>query len=1165
MFEFHISRQARDRYQFDQSLFTLQGNAIFANFHASRLFAQKMNQLRDLVHFPEQTIRAGQLNAMGLIDEIFHHVLLQYQREKNQQVMSQALDFISSQVGAADLERVLLQFTQEFPPTAVYRREISAADYLADSTEGVANRTLVLQEILMLWLENKNPAFEPYRELFSDDRLSVETAYPRVMLELYKFLDTQPRFGPDSLNLIDMLRTPALREPGSLTAQLEFIRSHWSEELGRYLYRLLTSLDLVKEEEKPSFGGPGPVQIPLFDRASMAAAAGARESEIEVENFSLDREWMPNLVLIAKNSFVWLDQLSKKYQRPIQRLDQIPDEELDQLARWGFTGLWLIGLWERSAASARIKQLCGNPEAIASAYSLAGYSIAWDLGGEEAYRNLRDRAWQRGIRLASDMVPNHMGIDSRWVIDHPDWFISLDYSPYPAYTFNGPDLSPDPRVSINIEDHYFERSDASVVFKLYDHSTGQNRFIYHGNDGTTMPWNDTAQLNYMNPAVREAVIQTILEVARRFPIIRFDAAMTLAKRHYQRLWYPEPGTGGAIPSRAEHGLTKEQFDAAMPIEFWREVVDRVAVEAPDTLLLAEAFWLMESYFVRTLGMHRVYNSAFMNLLRNEDNAKYRTIMKNTLEFDPEILKRYVNFMNNPDEKTAVDQFGKGDKYFGICTLLVTLPGLPMFGHGQIEGFSEKYGMEFRRAYWDESVDPYLVQRHEREIFELSHHRYLFAGVEHFLLYDFFANDGHVIEDVYALSNGAGSERALVIFHNRYADAAGWVRTSVGYSIKTGNGEQRAIIQRSLADGLGLQAVPNSYLLFRDATTHLEYIRPCSEILQKGLYIELHAYETHVFMDFHQVTDDAWQSYRQLNQYLGGRGVPSIEEALRELVIQPVQEPFRQIANVGYWQFLKEHLVAEAAGKLQPDALEEAGIKIDHLVQGIRYMHPEIAENLAISAGVQRALKSVLELPVCSERYPFPSSKVYPKALDYLLNGFTDHPERWQTWFTWAYLSNLSGLLPALGGKEQVISWLDEWQFGRVIGDALRSAGASDQIASRQVAVVRLLLQQEKWAGQFLNDSVSALLEYWLSFDEVRYFLQVNRHLDILWFNKEAFEEFLWWMMGLAVLEAASEAKSSSTRVIEAVLEAYEIIQRLLAAEKDSDYQLEKLMKLARKS
>ncbi len=54
-------------------------------------------------------------------------------------------------------------------------------------------------------------------------------------------------------------------------------------------------------------------------------------------------------------------------------------------------------------------------------------------------------------------------------------------------------------------------------------------------------------------------------------------------------------------------------------------------------------------------------------------------------------------MSNPDERTAIDQFGTGDKYFGVCTLLATLPGLPMFGHGQIEGFTERYGMEFKRA------------------------------------------------------------------------------------------------------------------------------------------------------------------------------------------------------------------------------------------------------------------------------------------------------------------------------------------------------------------------------------------------------------------------------------------------------------------------------------
>ena len=239
--------------------------------------------------------------------------------------------------------------------------------------------------------------------------------------------------------------------------------------------------------------------------------------------------------------------------------------------------------------------------------------------------------------------------------------------------------------------------------------------------------------------MREQVIQTILHVARLFPVIRFDAAMTLAKRHFHRLWFPGPGSSGAIPSRAEYSMSQADFDRAMPHEFWREVVDRVAAEVPGTLLLAEAFWLMEGYFVRTLGMHRVYNSAFMVMLRDEDNAKYRSVIKNTLEFDPDIMKRYVNFMSNPDEKTAIDQFGKGDKCFGVAAMMATLPGLPMFGHGQVEGFTEKYGMEYYRPRYEEWPDQGLIDRHDREIAPLLKRRWLFAESTHFLLYDLFEN------------------------------------------------------------------------------------------------------------------------------------------------------------------------------------------------------------------------------------------------------------------------------------------------------------------------------------------------------------------------------------------------------------------------------------------
>jgi len=181
----------------------------------------------------------------------------------------------------------------------------------------------------------------------------------------------------------------------------------------------------------------------------------------EYERFSADSSWMPRVVLLAKSTYVWLDQLARTHGREVNHLDQVPDEELDRIAAAGFTGLWLIGVWERSEASRRIKQMRGDHEAVASAYALHDYVIATDLGGDDAYRNLRDRAGQRGIRLASDMVPNHVGIDGRWVIENPDWFLALGEPPYPGYTFTGADLSSDPRVTIQIEDRYWDGTDAA--------------------------------------------------------------------------------------------------------------------------------------------------------------------------------------------------------------------------------------------------------------------------------------------------------------------------------------------------------------------------------------------------------------------------------------------------------------------------------------------------------------------------------------------------------------------------------------------------------------------------------------------------------------------------------------------------------------------------------
>ena len=1156
--EFHVSRKSRDFYQFSESLFSLSGNVIFTNFYAARIFAQKINQKKDLISFPEGAIKAGQLIAMGLIDEILHYVVGQYRKDINEKTMEQAFSALNERFGSGNVENAMHHFVDAFPPLRVYNNEVNIADYLNSDTEGIPNRQIILEEMLLLWLANMNPAFSPFFELFDDVSLKKETIYLQIISELKDHFHLQPPFGPDYQDLIDMLRSPALAVPHSLSGQLAYIMERWGYLLKRYLSLILKSLDLFKEEEKLPFTGTGPAEVFKFTGL-----------ELEPEHFTPDREWMPRLVLMAKNIYVWLDQLSKKYRYHITRLDQIPDEELDALQRRGFTGLWLIGVWERSPASQTIKQLCGNPEAVPSAYSLYDYTIASDLGGDDAFNKLREGAWKRGIRLASDMVPNHVGIYSKWMIEHPDWFISLDHSPFPWYSFNGPDLSRDERVSVFIEDHYYERTDAAVVFKRKDRWTGDEKYTYHGNDGTSMPWNDTAQLNYLNPEVREAMISTIIEVARRFPVIRFDAAMTLTKRHYQRLWFPEPGTGGSIPTRVEHGLTKNVLNTLMPNEFWREVVDRVAQEAPDTLLLAEAFWLLEGFFVRTLGMHRVYNSAFMNMLRDEDNSKYRTVMKNTLEFDPEILRRFVNFMNNPDERTAVDQFGKDSKYFGVCTLMITLPGLPMFGHGQIEGFTEKYGMEYRRAYWDEEPDRYLIERHEKEIFPLLHRRHLFAGVEHFLLYDFFTPEGHVNENVFAYSNKYGDERTLVVYNNKNTSAKGWIRTSVAYAVKGSDKNQPILVQKTLGEGLEVNSGHGSFTIFRDHITGLEYIRSSRELSEKGLYVELGPYQYHVFLDIAGIEDNVWSHYAHLNTYLNGLGVPSIEETMREIFLQPIHHGFKELVNVHTFRRIldvRSEIARGTTEDLPQEFLHEIEQKtLNFLSEVKQYVHGAVDEH-HVADDVVNALRVTLRIPLLLDRFANPGDDKQRRLVQFLQSGFFHSELQTGCQVIWVFVHGL-GKIPGDKGDydEQSRSWIDEWLLGHIMDKTLQELGFNPDDISQGITAVKIFTGHQHWFDSMRPNSAYQALERFLNDSEAQRFLQINRYMDILWFNKDTFELLLSWMAYTATVLISGDSSKTGDERNNSIAGCYRILSELHAASGESNYQVEKLVEIVRQN
>ncbi len=1183
-YEFHISKEIRKKYNVDDTLFSINGNVVFVNNHAVRIFVKKINDIRP----SDNKVKVGEVNAAGLMDEIYHYLMRIYEIQVNPGVVAKALNNLKTNLGEDNIRKLLFDFISVFPPLDVYLGKISSYDYLNSFTEDRANEEITLEEMILLTIANINPANKNILELFDQNYLSEKEILGKSISVLEEFFKNKKKFGPDNQDLLTFFKTPILQNPDNLEAQLEFIREKWGILLDeKFLIKILGSKDLIKEDFSIlHFGGGGaPTFAPqykgkisdaeflILGKSGYKYALDAWKDYDEPENFTRDIDWMPNVIMIAKNSYVWLDQLSKKYQRQIKTLDQIPDEELDILSQYGINGLWLIGIWERSNASKKIKHILGNIDAVASAYSLWDYQIAWDLGGEYAYNNLNERARKRGIRLASDMVPNHTGIFSKWVVEHPDYFIQSSNPPFPNYRFTGPDLSDDSSVTIRIEDGYWSRSDAAVVFQRIDNRTGETRYIYHGNDGTNMPWNDTAQLNMIRAEVRDAVIQKIFEVARKFSIIRFDAAMTLAKKHFSRLWYPVPGRGGDIPSRADYAMSQTEFDQLFPKEFWREVVDRINSEMPETLLLAEAFWLMEGYFVRTLGMHRVYNSAFMHMLMKEENAKYRDLISNTLEFEPEILKRYVNFMSNPDEETAIKQFGTDDKYFGVCTLMVTLPGLPMFAHGQIEGYTEKYGMEYQRAYYHEVPNQWLVDRHKREIFPLAKRRYLFSNVTNFWLFDFIDDLGNLNENVFAYTNGEFGERTLIFYNNKYQYTSGKIYRS---SLKLINKEPKTV---TIAEALSINTSPNHYYIFREHISNLEFVKSGKDFARNGFHVELNAFKYLVYLDFREVYDDKGE-FDSLIKKLKGTGVPSISRAMAEMKLEPVHSAFEQMFDEESLEgFIKTCILDGDEEKRKEDKITFIDKKLSKLLKNINKQFGKTNGNKEILKEFDNQVIAIKELNRILIKH-FPSdinsrNKELHKII--ITNSDTNYNENSVLLMLYLVISNIAKLLEV----EEIINQknkLDTLLLDTPLKNILQRLGKGEAELYHELTLIFSLVEIEKEtidlfycekdSEKNFNKSIApnGLIKI-LEVPKIKNLIGVNEFEGTVYYSKENFEELLNWIYTLYLLnniKLNGKEKNKNERHLELndlIIESFNEYSRIKRLSDESGYKFVRFMEL----
>ncbi len=172
-----------------------------------------------------------------------------------------------------------------------------------------------------------------------------------------------------------------------------------------------------------------------------------------------------------------------------------------------------------------------------------------------------------------------------------------------------------------------------------------------------------------------------------------------------------------------------------------------------------------------------------------------------------------------------------------------------------------------------------------------------------------------------------------------------------------------------------------------------------------------------------------------------------------------------------------------------------------------------------------------------------------------------------TLFSWIATHSLGKALSDESYALQSRAWLDEWLLNKLILGALESLGLKDQESRQAVVINNLLVTFQDWftiqSGKESLDGGNAykLLSRWLENSEVQHFLQINRQKGILWFNKEAFEQFLWWMNVIAVIQILTEDNITGDQITTSLKNCNQLIQQFLEAERGSGYQVEKLLEL----
>jgi len=339
-------------------------------------------------------------------------------------------------------------------------------------------------------------------------------------------------------------------------------------------------------------------------------------------------------------------------------------------------------------------------------------------------------------------------------------------------------------------DFYVPGTEQQLASQPENYTRIRDRILAYGRDPYFAGWPDSLQLNYANPAVQEAMLAELERIATQCDAVRCDMAMLELPEVFEKTW----------------GLKSQPF--------WPKAIAAARRQNPSFLFMAEVYWDLE-WTLQQQGFDYAYDKRLYDRLTEHDARPVREHLMATLDYQNKLAR----FLENHDEPRAAATFPATiHRAAAIITFLT--PGLRFFHQGQLEGKKVRISMHLNRGP-AEPIDRAIADFYSALLRQLRD-PCIRNGNWQLLNYRRAWDSNPTSEAFIAFSwTNSPAERRLV---------------AVNYS----DHQSQCYVE------IPWQGMDGRTVWLKDGVSNAMYDRPGSDLVTKGLYLDLPAWGYHVF-------------------------------------------------------------------------------------------------------------------------------------------------------------------------------------------------------------------------------------------------------------------------------------------------------------------------------